>query len=669
MNRKDSVKDAITIDYESLAARDRPRGPPPPVGVAVRIPGEKPDYLAFGHPTGNTHTHEQAQRLLGRVYEVAERGDATILTHNNKFEVDVGEQHLDLPRLPWDRYHDTQPMLFIKNPHAPSYKLKESAERELGEPPTERDEVVNWLVEHQPVPGVRIGDKPKGKNYAGAYVAYAPVPLVKKYAIGDVNRAYRLAQPLHKWLKEHDALDGYNRERRLLPVQLEMENRGMRVDVKRLKRDEERYSDQLQAVDTWIGKRTRSPGVNVDSPDELGGALVKAGLATLNKTKTGKYEVNKDALAEGITDKQILHVLKYRGKLATALRTFIRPWLEVARYTDGVVFTNWMSTRQEGGGARTGRFSSSPNFQNLPKEFEPLFFHEVEYLQVSGEEKRHLRKALPKAPIQLLPLPNIRTYVLPWDEDHVLIDRDYSQQEPRILAHYSGGELLRAYLLNPWIDFHDQARDELERVLHKVFKRKPVKNINLGLMYGMGLGLLAEKAGTTVNEAKEIKNGILTLYPGWKELFTEMKQRAAANEPIRTWGGRPYWCEPPKFIDGRLRTYDYKLVNVLIQGSAADCTKEALIAYHNFKSSSTRLYLSAHDELLASVPRREWRDQMELMRRCMESVQFNVAMLSEGAVSHKSWGDLQDHDKKGKLVFVNFGKPNRRLEDAPALAA
>jgi DNA polymerase I-like protein with 3'-5' exonuclease and polymerase domains len=205
------------------------------------------------------------------------------------------------------------------------------------------------------------------------------------------------------------------------------------------------------------------------------------------------------------------------------------------------------------------------------------------------------------------------------------------------------------YLEDPWIDFHDYAKAELEK-MGKFYDRKPVKNTNLGLIYGMGVGKLAERNGMTVEEAAELKKAILQLYPGLKQMYQDMKLRAKSGQPIRTWGGREYYCEEPKLINGRIQEFDYKLVNVLIQGSAADCTKQAIINFYEAKKPQWKIILIVHDQITVSVPKKEVHEAMEVLRVQMERVEFDVPILSEGAVSDTNWDDLRDYDKRGRRV-------------------
>jgi len=639
------MRDAAFIDFETLPIAARPIYPPAPVGVAVRVPGKKSRYLAWGHINGrNNATWEDGRRTLAELYD----SRRPLVFHNAKFDLDVADEHMGLPLPPWDRVHDTVPMLFLRDPRASTYSLKPSAEAILGQAPDERNAVEDWLMEHQPVPGVKLSRSQNSDNYVGAFIAYAPPEVVGPYAVGDVDRTHDLFVKVLAELTSRKMLDAYDRERRLLPAIMEMERAGVRVDHRRLSRDVERYSKAQVAVDAWLAKRLKTPGLNVNSGDELVAALLKAGVATEDglgwtdggKSGVKKVQTNKEALEEGVTDPQILAVLRYRSQLKTFVGTFMRPWCETASETGGLIYTTWNTTRVDRGdgmaGARTGRASSTPNFQNIPKKTEPLFHHE--------------KAGLPRAPIELLPLPQVRSYIVPLYQGHVLIDRDYSQQELRILGHFEGAVLMKAYLANPWLDVHDHARTLINQMLQANLDRKPIKNTGFGLIYGMGLGLLAAKSKTTVEMAKRIRGAYLAIFPGLKAMYADMKARAAANKPIRTWGGREYYCEAPKLVNGQMRRFDYKLLNVLVQGSAADCTKDAIIRYHEAKPRHHRLLMSVHDELLSSVPREERDEGMELLRWCMETIQFDVPMLSEGSWSPTDWAHLKDYDVKGVRV-------------------
>lgn len=210
-----------------------------------------------------------------------------------------------------------------------------------------------------------------------------------------------------------------------------------------------------------------------------------------------------------------------------------------------------------------------------------------------------------------------------------------------------------AYRHDPWIDFHDHAKAELAKV-GRDYPRKIVKNLNLGIIYGEGVGLLAANTGLTVEDTRDLKDAILRIYPGLKDMYRDMKERAKAKQPIRTWGGREYYCEPSKMINGQIRHFDYKLVNVLIQGSAADCTKEATIRFCERARPEWRVLMTVHDELVVSVPRAERDEAMRVLQESMESVELDVPMKSEGTWSALNWSALLDYDKKGKVCVADL---------------
>ena len=632
------VPKPVTIDFETHKIMPRPLYPPMPVGVSIKYPGKKAKYYAFGHLEGNNCTWSEAEKALRDAYDHSDG----ILFQNGKFDLDVAETHFGIKIPEWNKIHDTMFLIYLHNPHAKELGLKPAAEELLGMPPEEQEEVGEWLLSEQPIPGVRINRGKQGDNYFGAYYSWAPGDIVGRYADGDTIRTEKLFTLLYKEILDRGMGEAYDRERKLALLLLEMERQGLAVNLKQLRRDVDMYTDWMGKIESWVIKTLKAPAdLNLNSGQQLVEAMIDAGKvdeSLMPRTATGKIATNKDALLAGVTDKKLLGVLNYRERLKTCLNTFMKPWLETAELSGGLIYTIWNQTRTpDSVGTRTGRLSSTPNFQNIPKEFAPIFDHEK-----PGAK-------LPKSPFKdIPPLPKVRCYVVPFEGD-VLIDRDFSQQEIRILAHFDGGSMMHDYQADPWLDFHDVARGKLaEQGLF--YERKPVKNTNFGLIYGMGVGKLAEKNGTTVDEAKDLKAAILKLYPGLKEMYSDMRLRMQQDLPIRTWGGREYYCEPAKLVNGRLMTFDYKMVNVLVQGSAADCTKESIIRYHAAKHKDAKIILNVHDQITVSVPPKLMKSEMEVLRKAMESVEFDVQILSEGSVSDTNWGDLKDYDKKGKII-------------------
>lgn len=634
-----------TIDFETdgVNSEDRPDYPPEPVGVSIKEWGKKSRYYAWGHTTKNNSTKAQAVKALRAAYARA----TSLLFHNAKFDVDVANEKLKLKVPHWSKIHDTMFLLFLEDPHQKELGLKPSAERLLGEPPEERDAVGDWLVENQPVTGVKISRSKQSETFYMKYLRYAPGDLVGEYACSDTDRTEDLFKLLYPRIVKRGMRNAYDRERHLMPILLESEAHGVPVDLKRLRRDVASYSKIHDKLTAWLRTQLKAPELNVDSGQQLVAALIKAkkvDLQLLGVTpKQGKPCSDKESLKRAVKDPRISAVLRYRTQLGTCLHTFMEPWLRTAERSGGLIYTRWHQTRSQDGGARTGRLSSSPNFQNIPNVFVAIF-REL----ASSKLTRKERQALPRAPFKLPPLPQVRSYVVAF-KGHRLFGRDYSQQELRVLGHFEDGVLKAQYAENPWLDVHEFARQMIHKLTGKLWVRKHVKNTGFGILYGMGLGLLAESCGITMEEAKELRDAYLAIFPGLKAMYQDMKVRAAQGLPIRTWGGREYYCEPPKIIKGRIVKFDYKMLNVLIQGSSADVTKEAIIRHHEQKHKDTRLLINIHDEILGSAPRTKIPKAIESLRVAMESVELDVTLLSEGYTGD-DWADLDDYDKAGKRV-------------------
>lgn len=625
--------DIVTVDFETEAIEDRPKYPPKPAGVSIKYRGKSPKYLAWGHPTKNNTTKAKAGQELRDIW----RSGKPILFHNAKFDLDVAEVHFGLRLPPWHLVHDTLYELFLHNPHARSLSLKPAAEEILGLKPDERDAVRDWLIEN--------GVVKKNEKDWGAHISKAPGDLVGRYANGDTIRTEKLHDFLFEKIVSAKMDKAYDRERRLMPILLRNEREGMRVDMRALERDAKVYEVAQQKADAWLRKRLKTKDLNLSSNDDLADALERAGVVTeWDVTKTGKRSTAKKSMTEDrFGDKKVFSVLGYRNRIETCLTVFIRPWLEMARANKGQIFTHWNQVRQSHGdestsGTRTGRLSCSPNFQNIPKDWYDKndgYFH-------------------PKQ-LDVPELPMMRKYVLP-DKGGAFGHRDYNQQEPRILAHFENDKLCAQYNTDPQTDVHSYVQEQIKIIAGLELGRRPTKILNLGLIYGMGLGKLAEGMGVDVDTAKKIKAAQRKAVPGLGELDREVKDRGRRGEAIRTWGGRLYYVEPPKVIGGILRTFEYKLLNYLIQGSASDCTKEAIIRYEEVRKDG-RFLVTVHDECNISAPKKAIRPELLRLRQAMESVEFDVPMLSD-AKSGPHWGALKSIEEDRKLTKE---EPEERL--------
>jgi DNA polymerase I-like protein with 3'-5' exonuclease and polymerase domains len=618
----------IVIDFETAGIEKRPHYPPKPVGFSIKFPGDrKSKYYGWGHPTENTCTKEQAKEVLCKAWG----SGLPLLCQNLKFDYDVAQVHMGMPDLDWSLLHDTLYLLFLDDPHASSHALKPSAERILGMKPEEQDAVRDWLVNHQGdlhATGLLPQNEHVTSKNFGKWISLAPGRLVGAYADGDVVRTELLFKKLWPEICDRGMCKAYDRERQLMPILLRNEREGIWFDVTLAERDVVLMQDGLVACDKWLHRILKSKDFNVDSGAELAAALIASGKADealfTRTAKTGKVSTAKNSLIEAITDPRVLATLQYRSKLSTFIGTFLEPWVTEAQETGGLVHPSWNQVKQYGlggdAGARTGRMSAS-RFMNCPKEV-------IKYTHP---------KWITAAP----PLPLVRRYLLP-DKGHLWGKRDYQQQEMRILAHYEQGVLLKQFQENPNLDMHVLVASLLNnKPASEVTEeeRSVAKNNSFGLLYGMGIGKLAERIGVNVETATRLKREYLEILPGLKDLQKELTARGKSGQPIRLWDGREYYCEEPKEIDGHRRTFEYKLTNYLIQGSAAGCTKQAILNYDAVRKDG-RFLLTVHDEINFSVPKKALVSEMKLLQDAMADVDFDVPMLSDGKFG-PNWGNLE----------------------------
>lgn len=617
-----------TIDFETMPILARPEYPPVPVGVSIKV-GKKVQYYAWGHPSKNNCSKRDAVRALREVWD----SDAPIVFHNAKFDLDVAYTHLGLPALPWERVHDTMFLLFLDDPHSPDLKLKPAAERLLGEPPTERDELKEWILAHK----AQIPFAFKPKDW-GSAIAWTPGDLCGRYANGDSTRTDGLFKYLWPRIAERGMLNAYDRERKLLPILLDNERVGMRVDVGRLQQDCAVYSQALEAVDLWLRKRLKVGSLNLDNDAEVADALSRAGVVDDDAwalTATGKRSVSKANLRPDVyNDVRVAMAFGYRNRVSTCLKMFMLPWLRQSEARgDGHISTNWNQVRQSrdnfSGGTRTGRPSTNdPNFLNISKSWDD---------KDDGYEHPCFIK-------NIAPLPLVRRYVLP-DKGGVIIHRDYNGQELRILGHYEDGALLAAYQDNPRMDVHAHVKELIIENTGLEYHRTQVKITNFRRIYGGGAPATAGALNIDIDAAKRLLAAHSKALPGVADLQKQIKAVSLSGNPIITWGGREYYVEPPKWDKrfNRHMTYEYKLLNYLIQGSAADATKEAIIRYHDHPDRRGRFLVTVYDELnssTASTSVAAIKHEHRVLKESMEGLEFDVPMLSDGKTG-LTWGDLQ----------------------------
>lgn len=643
----------VVADFETWPIMSRPHYPPKPVGLALWEPEQAPYYMSWGHQGGGNNSNEAAAR--DRLLSLWNDPGVELVFHHAKFDMGVAEERWGFQPLPWHRWHDTMYLAFLNNPYESRLGLKPLADKYLKMPPEEQDAVArwvqankyrlesDWLVYHQPAQGGSLKVQ-KGKE--GAWIFEAPADIVEPYAIGDVVRTGGLFSLMWPAIERHEMGEAYDRERRLLPILMANERRGMRVDMDRLGNDIEIYQRAFDLVEERLRQALHASGLNFDADQDVAAILISSGVVphenfTLTKaTKAypnGQYSMSKETLLpelftgqtrDGVPGSAIISALGYRNRLGTCLNTFMKPWFLQGSMNGGYITTNWSQVRADAGGAKTGRITTSDhNFLNLPKSF-------------ADRDDQYVHPAFLGVP----ELPLCRGYILP-DEGEVFLHRDFSGQELRVFAHGEQGALWDQYQADPKVDVHGFVGAELMKAAGREIERTKIKVMNFQALYGGGVPALAAKLRVSTKEAKELKQWHDRALPGRKMVAEEITRIARRGDPIRTAGGRLYWPTEPG-EHGR-ETF-YKLLNYWVQGGAADLTKQAIIDWAAIHSElppwvpPARLMVSVYDEIDLSSPTENAPMHMRLLKYAMELPRLSVKMLSDGK-SGPAWGQLQKY--------------------------
>lgn len=472
------------------------------------------------------------------------------------------------------------------------------------------DELSRRLLDHTMVPiSDLIG---KGKNQK--CMNEIEVARVAEYAGEDVDAAWRLETLLAKQLHDEGLWTLYaDLERPLIGVLANMEATGITIDVPRLKQLSEEFAARLEAISTEIyalAGRT----FNIASPPQLRQVLFEElGLKSTKKTPKGEPSTDAEVLEELAAvhplPKQIVQyrqLEKLKNTYLDALPSYVQ--------NDGRVHASFNQVV-----AATGRLSSSdPNLQNIP---------------VRSEDGRQIRQAF------IAGAPG-------WK----LLTADYSQIELRLLAHYSQDPaLVRAFAEDR--DIHSVVASEIFGVPEAAVtseQRRMAKIANFGIIYGLSGYGLATRLGIPRPEADAYIDAYFKKYPGVAALITKTLETARDTGRVETVLGRRRVISGVKFTD-RMRTQAERIAfNAVLQGSAADLIKRAMIAVdHRLarEGMEAKLLLQIHDELVLEAPDAEIPALADLVRHEMTTaIPFDVPIKVDIAAG-RNWLDVEDIDE------------------------
>mgnify|MGYP000382495827 CR=1 FL=1 len=429
-----------------------------------------------------------------------------------------------------------------------------------------------------------------------------PAKYVGQYAEQDAALTLRLWNFFEGELQKNELSHIFELETSLIPLMLEMRSRGVRVDLDQADRTKKELARREQEIKHEIKRQT---GILVEPwvATSVAAVLDHYGLSC-PKTENSKQPSITKAFLQACPHEVAGQILKLR-ELNKANNTFID---SILRYEhNGRIHCEFNQLKSDDAGTVTGRFSSSnPNLQQIPARDPEL-----------------------KSAIRGLFIP---------EEGDKWGSFDYSSQEPRLLVHYCSmlsdhrpdpnvEAIVEAYKTGD-VDFHQMVADMAG------IGRKAAKTVNLGIMYGMGRGKLANTLDITEDEAKELLSTYHEKVPFVKGLADMVSNRASKYGQVRTLMGRKcrfdMW-EPNSFGynkpmkheeavkeygPGIRRAFTYKALNKLIQGSAADQTKKAMADCY---AEGLVPLLTVHDELCFSVSSEDQASRIkEIMETCVE---------------------------------------------------
>ncbi|MBI4401579.1 MAG: DNA polymerase I [Nitrospirae bacterium] len=398
----------------------------------------------------------------------------------------------------------------------------------------------------------------------------------------------RLVPVLQARLEEQGSLRLFDEvEMPLVPVLVEIEKNGFALDVRvleTLSKELERELDRM--METIAG--LAGGEFNINSPKQLAAVLFdKLGLKPVRKTKTG-YSTDEETLTQLATQHELpAQILNYRS-LSKLKSTYVDALPALVNPDTGRLHTSLNQTV-----TATGRLSSSdPNLQNIP---------------VKGEYGLRIREAFVASP------------------GHTLLCADYSQIEPRILAHLSRDERL-VKVFERGEDIHtataveifNLAPDQITRDM-----RRAAKTVVFGIVYGISPYGLSTTLGVSQQEAKKYIDAYFERYAGVKAFLDRTIEEAKQRGYVTTILGRRRPIPELSSSDQTQRGFGERMaVNSPIQGSAADLIKVAMIAVSkklHAELPNTKMILQVHDELIFETPEKDVEKAKQLVKSEMES--------------------------------------------------
>ena len=501
-----------------------------------------------------------------RIAEILSDPDVVKVFHNGVYDLDwiINGYGLEVN----GRCEDTMTRETLLDSYAYSYSLDACCQRRGVTGKNKGDTIDAWYKE-QGFKGKAIENLDK-----------IPPHIVGKYCRQDCKATYDLFMAQQPLLEEQNLLNANDIECKLYPLLMNMKGNGIRVDMNKLfalaDQFDEEYDNGITELEQKYGFAEGTLSINSGSDIEK---MWRAEKLPIEYTATGKPSFAA-AVLEDCPHPLAQQIQHLRGLAKT--QSFLGSWVDYS--IDGFIHPCFYPAKRDDSGTVTGRWSSGdPNLQQVPARAEK-----------HGKE--------------------IRSLFIPLD-GHILGAFDYKQIEYRTFIHFAdgeGAEAARAEFHDHDVDYHQMVQEMMGWVTGDKDKDKEyrhiTKNLNFGSIYCMGARSFAQRFKIPLLKAhpdadpenlfpladslmKEYKRKIPFVEPTCRKIITTGERRGY----VRTLSGRRHRMP----LDGG----GYKLVNYLIQGSAADLLKKALVdAWKAGVFNVLKLHAQVHDEVVFSIP-------------------------------------------------------------------
>jgi DNA polymerase-1 len=610
-------KVALDCETTGLGFRDRP------VGLSWATPDGQSGYAAWGHQVGGSDGLFDAPLDANNcsLAEVKEwsarelRPDLTVIAHNAPFDL---RQLAYVGIRPRSRIEDTLVCAPLLNELEPSFSLDALAVKYLGRTKSD-DELNRWCAQ-------RFGGQATRKAQAGNYWR-APGAVVAPYARGDAELTLALYDTLRPKITAEGLEQVYALETAIIPIVVQMHLTGTRVDVTRAHELDAELTERIDRLrETWD---LLTGGADPAKTKDVAAAMRRAGIAVGRTAPTARFPEGQDS----VTSEDLVHVkhpvaqtLVELRKLSKFRDVFVRTYVLSNADESGVVHPEFHALRSDDFGSVAGRFSSgssdgSLNLQNIPKRDKEWGHH-------------------------------IRGLFVPYHAGWRWLKADYSQLQFRLLAHYAA---LIGYpaLADTYRDAPEWALNADGEVDFHTFTahltstpRDQAKNINFGLVFGMGKKKLARSLGVSEAEGERILDQYHSALPAVRATYDRLAERVNQKGQIRTLGGRlrrflsaaDAKAKGWTVRDSENYVGSHKGLNALLQGGEGDMMKTAMVALTPVcREFDVPLHLTVHDELDFSVPADVGPRFAARVREVMEDHHLRVPIVAD-VTCGADWG-------------------------------